>query len=35
MFVYQGARQILLWKGKEPPRELMQKVVLEELINSE
>jgi shikimate dehydrogenase len=35
MFVHQGARQILLWTGKEPPRELMQKVVLEELTDIE
>ncbi len=35
MFVHQGARQILLWTGKEPPRELMQKVVLERLTNIE
>ncbi|OGP66479.1 MAG: hypothetical protein A2W27_04480 [Deltaproteobacteria bacterium RBG_16_44_11] len=35
MFVHQGAQQILLWTGKEPPYELMQKVVLERLTNIE
>jgi shikimate dehydrogenase/3-dehydroquinate dehydratase type I len=35
MFVHQGARQILLWTGKAPPRELMKKIVLERLSHLE
>jgi len=31
MFVHQGAEQILLWTGKEPPREFMEQTVLERL----
>jgi len=31
MFVHQGAEQIKIWTGKEPPREFMRQVVLEEL----
>jgi shikimate dehydrogenase len=31
MFVHQGAEQTKLWMGKEPPRGLMRKVVLEKL----
>ncbi|MFH1079907.1 MAG: shikimate dehydrogenase [Pseudomonadota bacterium] len=31
MFIYQGAQQIRLWTGQEPPRALMRKVVLEHL----
>ena len=31
MFVHQGAEQIKLWTGKEPPRELMKEVVLKRL----
>jgi shikimate dehydrogenase len=31
MFVHQGAEQIRLWMGMEPPREWMQRVVLERL----
>jgi shikimate dehydrogenase len=31
MFVHQGAEQTKLWTGKEPPRALMRKVVLEKL----
>jgi shikimate dehydrogenase len=31
MFVHQGAEQIKLWTGQEPPRELMKQVVLERL----
>ncbi|MBN1254932.1 MAG: shikimate dehydrogenase [Deltaproteobacteria bacterium] len=31
MFVHQGAEQIKIWMGKEPPREFMRQVVLEEL----
>ncbi|HNY50284.1 MAG TPA: shikimate dehydrogenase [Smithella sp.] len=31
MFVHQGAEQLRLWTGKEPPRELMKKVILERL----
>jgi shikimate dehydrogenase len=31
MFVHQGAEQIKLWTGKEPPREFMRQVVLEKL----
>jgi shikimate 5-dehydrogenase len=27
MFVNQGAEQIKLWTGKEPPREVMRSVV--------
>jgi len=35
MFVHQGAQQLSLWTGKEPPRELMKKVVIERLTISE
>lgn len=35
MFVHQGAQQIKLWTGKEPPRALMKKVILEGLTDSE
>jgi shikimate dehydrogenase/3-dehydroquinate dehydratase type I len=35
MFVHQGAQQIILWTGKEPPRTLMRKVILERLTKSE
>jgi len=35
MFVHQGAEQLRLWTGKEPPRELMKKVVIERLKKSE
>ena len=31
MFVYQGAEQIKIWTGKEPPREFMRQVVLDKL----
>jgi shikimate dehydrogenase len=31
MFVHQGAQQIIIWTGKEPPRTLMKKVILERL----
>jgi shikimate dehydrogenase len=31
MFVHQGAEQIKIWAGKEPPREFMRQVVLEKL----
>jgi shikimate 5-dehydrogenase len=31
MFVHQGAEQIRIWTGKEPPRELMREVVLARL----
>jgi shikimate dehydrogenase len=31
MFVHQGAEQIKLWTGKEPPREFMKRIVLEKL----
>jgi shikimate dehydrogenase len=33
MFVHQGAEQIRLWLGMEPPREEMRRVVLERLRN--
>jgi shikimate dehydrogenase len=32
MFVHQGAEQIKLWTGLEPPRELMKQVVMEHLL---
>jgi shikimate dehydrogenase/3-dehydroquinate dehydratase type I len=32
MFVHQGAEQIKLWTGREPPRELMKQVVMERLL---
>lgn len=32
MFVHQGAEQIKLWTGLEPPRELMKQVVMERLL---
>ena len=31
MFVNQGAEQLKLWTGKEPPRTLMKKVIMEQL----
>ncbi len=31
MFVHQGAEQLKLWTGKEPPRALMKKVIMEQL----
>jgi shikimate dehydrogenase len=31
MFVHQGAEQIKIWTGMEPPREFMKKIVLEKL----
>ena len=31
MFIHQGAEQIKLWTGQEPPRDLMRQVVLEKL----
>jgi len=31
MFVHQGAEQIKIWTGKEPPREFMRQVVLKKL----
>jgi shikimate dehydrogenase len=31
MFVHQGAEQIRLWTGQEPPREEMRRTVLERL----
>lgn len=34
MFVHQGAWQLKLWTGKEPPRELMKKAVREKLTES-
>ena len=33
MFVHQGAEQIRLWTGKEPPRELMREVVKNHLLS--
>jgi shikimate dehydrogenase/3-dehydroquinate dehydratase type I len=35
MFVHQGAQQLKLWTGKEPPRALMKKVVTERLTKIE
>lgn len=35
MFVNQGAEQLKLWTGKEPPRTLMKKIILERLSKSE
>jgi shikimate dehydrogenase/3-dehydroquinate dehydratase type I len=35
MFVHQGAQQLKLWTGKEPPRVLMRKIVEERLAKSE
>lgn len=32
MFVHQGAEQIKLWTGQEPPREYMKQVVMERLL---
>ncbi len=32
MFVHQGAEQIKLWTGLEPPRDLMKQVVMEHLL---
>lgn len=34
MFVHQGAEQIRLWTGMEPPREVMRQVVMERLGNN-
>lgn len=31
MFIHQGAEQLKLWTGKEPPRTLMKKVILKRL----
>jgi shikimate dehydrogenase len=35
MFVHQGAEQIKLWTGKEPPRDFMKRIVLEKLSEDE
>ena len=35
MFVHQGAEQIKLWTGMEPPREIMKQIVLEKLSEDE
>ena len=35
MFVHQGAEQIKLWTGMEPPREFMKQIVLEKLSEDE
>jgi shikimate dehydrogenase len=35
MFVHQGAEQLKIWTGKEPPRVLMKKVILKRLTESE
>jgi shikimate dehydrogenase len=35
MFIHQGAEQIKLWTGKEPPREFMKQIVLEKLREDE
>jgi shikimate dehydrogenase len=35
MFVHQGAEQIKLWTGMEPPREFMKQIVLEKLREDE
>jgi shikimate dehydrogenase/3-dehydroquinate dehydratase type I len=35
MFIHQGAEQIRLWTGKEPPRTLMKKVILKRLTKIE
>jgi shikimate 5-dehydrogenase len=32
MFVHQGAEQLRLWTGMEPPRALMKKVILKRLV---
>ncbi|GAI59285.1 unnamed protein product, partial [marine sediment metagenome] len=34
MFIHQGAEQIKIWTGIEPPREFMKQTVLERLKNS-
>ncbi|MBN1381885.1 MAG: shikimate dehydrogenase [Deltaproteobacteria bacterium] len=34
MFIHQGAEQLKLWTGQEPPRELMRRVVMEALEGS-
>ena len=34
MFVHQGAEQIRLWTGEEPPREIMRQAVLYALVKS-
>jgi shikimate 5-dehydrogenase len=35
MFVNQGAEQLRLWTGKEPPLKFMKKVILERLTDNE
>jgi shikimate 5-dehydrogenase len=35
MFVHQGAQQLRLWTGVEPPRALMKKVILKRLTQIE
>jgi shikimate dehydrogenase len=35
MFVHQGAEQIKIWTGMEPPRDLMKRIVLEKLREDE
>ena len=35
MFVHQGAEQIKIWTGTEPPREFMKQIVLEKLREDE
>lgn len=35
MFVHQGAEQIKIWTGMEPPREFMKRIVLEKLREDE
>jgi shikimate dehydrogenase len=35
MFVHQGAEQIKLWTGMEPPREFMKRIILEKLREDE
>jgi shikimate 5-dehydrogenase len=32
MFVHQGAEQIKLWTGQDPPRGAMKQVVMEHLL---
>jgi shikimate 5-dehydrogenase len=34
MFVYQGAEQIRIWTGKEPPLALMRQVVRDHLVSA-
>jgi shikimate 5-dehydrogenase len=31
MFVHQGAEQIKIWTGQEPPRDIMREVVMKAL----